>query len=397
MANQARPHPKRTATLSAQTVASKDVSETLWDVVVVGEGWTSVLSVAALGKAGKRVLWVSGSGAKLWPSTPGISQIAAQAPLAELNALLESYGLDALTLSAGEWTREYKNRAFQPLRDVSLDVENACVPETGSFIEAAERLKEALAGSGTDSIVPAEPRSIEALDGQYVVELSNQARVRTRRVLYADRLNGLLALESARPFVPFAQEWSRQGRSALAIQWSAYHPVSALPEFKELFVLTMQKESGEASTRSFHGYFFDSGRRSVWTLIVDPEEAEDNHLLMKRLRRIKQGLSKAFDEVSQAQGGGEWLKSVVKEQVRFENDVLFELRPGGFSRREFALGGTEEGSFSVLSEACGHSEALVQWSEQMQAWRASGFLPHSLEGLPVSHGDRPADVDSMHA
>lgn len=94
--------------------------------------------------------------------------------------------------------------------------------------------------------------------------------------------------------------WTRlKPRPALQLHWEHGTQVGELLRNDIANYQTMviplghdSQESGTKHLRHAMGWFSDEYSRSVWTSILTSEEAEDNHAIVKRIRKLKQAFAK---------------------------------------------------------------------------------------------------------
>ncbi len=95
-------------------------------------------------------------------------------------------------------------------------------------------------------------------------------------------------------------------------------------DVQEGFFGAISREAGEETERHVWGYFTGDGMKSYWTICLSSDEAEDNHAIAKKLRRMKNSLDKMFTGTSWVpEGKADFLSNVRSEQVRFEDAILF--------------------------------------------------------------------------
>jgi len=308
--------------------------------IVIGDGWAALAAAGYLALAGKEILWIKGTGARLI------------APVASLESGL---GSDAwmnlaqkLEISVGEpqrgsFIREFRNKAFRepawlkaPTPEARKEVlaEVLWAPEqrwTGVFetrfeqplSEVEESIRAALTSERFPNlrILADLPVSgIEVNEGQAVaLILGSGEKLKAEQIVYADRWAALPSLTGLPKPLPFLRKREWTG----ALQATLNHEVAVALGVRESFFGTLHKEAGEDQDRRVWGYFSSDGKRSTWTLALSAEEAEDNHLIGKKLRRMKNALDKMFTGESWLPTGkAEFLSTVTGEQVRFEELIL---------------------------------------------------------------------------
>jgi hypothetical protein len=309
--------------------------------VVVGEGWAALGALARLLQdsregSGGEIHWVSGSGGRVISPFASIESAEAATLLEELCA-----GLD---LSLGErvegssFVREFRNRSFREpawIKGVDLEEKRSIrsvelwAPETAlvpveevrwelSLVEIEEQVRERLLGHSRIrriAGVPVEGFKVDSGRIQGVVFGSGE-ELAADQVIYADRWSSLSRLTG----LPKALSLMR-GRDAMGVLQVIFNHSSAIrPEVQEGFFATLNRDSGDTQDRQVFGHFYREGHESIWTTAVTPEEGEDNHLVAKRLRKMKQSLEKMFANSEWAPG--EFAATIKNEQVRFEEGVI---------------------------------------------------------------------------
>lgn len=173
------------------------------------------------------------------------------------------------------------------------------------------------------------------------------------RVIYADRWNGLLGMEGFPKTAPFIRK--REPMGVLQATFVHHKPVGA--GLLEGFYGPCHKDAGEDIQRNVWGYFSEDGKRSFWTLFLAADEAEDNHQIGKKLRRMKQTLDRMFTgDAWLAAGYTDFMSNVLDEQVRFEEGVVFAS--GQAPEKVMELSGLDGVTF--LTDGYGPSLALAQ-------------------------------------
>ena len=342
--------------------------------VVVGEGWAALASLARLLRETEgEILWVSGSGGRV---TPAFASIESEAAATALEGLCSQMDLSLGDRVEGRsFVREFRNKSFREpawkkaadlaecreSRSVELwGAETALVPVEevrweSSLVEIEEQLRERLMSHERIRRIAGVPlEGFKVQDGRVVALLFGSGEeLACGRVIYADRWSQLGRLTG----LPKALAFMR-GREPMGVLQVVFTHVEALrPEVREGFFSVLNRDSGDKHDRQVFGHFYRAGRESVWSSVVTPEEGEDNHLVAKRLRRMKQALEKMFAQTEWAPG--EFAQTIKNEQVRFEEGVLLasgELpdEPIRLARGAQALDGIE-----FVSDGYGVGPALL--------------------------------------
>ena len=129
------------------------------------------------------------------------------------------------------------------------------------------------------------------------------------------------------------------------------------------FTASRAKSSNGTSSATF----LDSGMRSIWSLCVSADEAQDNHEIAKKLRRMKGAIEKMFagpgwlkpapaDGKSEPQPPRDFLSNIRSERFRFVPDAAFA--PGQALLTPEKLPALHNASF--LTDGYGPSCALAQ-------------------------------------
>lgn len=327
--------------------------------IVIGDGWAALATVGFLvqgirekslaeGRAAEgRVVWIAGTGTRMQSALPGMET----GPGVEVWArLARGFGIDPGEPRAGNYLREFRNKAFrEPLwnkapnpeaRKETID-ESLWSPErtlvplwetrfamTVNEIEAAIRallLGDSEEGAPWRALirrVEGLPVSHLALEGGYVrsVRLASGEEIAGSRIYYADRwadLPGITGLPKNLAFI-------RRREPTSLLQATLTHAVPVGSDVKEGFFNTLHKESGEEFERHLWGHFSSDGAQSYWTLGITHEEVEDNHQIAKKLRRLKSGLDKMFTGSAWIpEGKADFMENVRSESVRFQESVLY--------------------------------------------------------------------------
>ena len=123
------------------------------------------------------------------------------------------------------------------------------------------------------------------------------------------------------------------------------------------FFAALHRESGDRLDRHFWGYFSADGTRSVWTLGLATEEAEDNHQIAKKLRKLKASLDKIFKGSDLIpEGKQSFSDTLIGEQFRFVEEAIFAQG----SPPEAPLSMKQVSGIQFMTDAYGPARALQQ-------------------------------------
>lgn len=335
--------------------------------IVIGDGW------AALGLVGflaadqdTKVTWVSASGARVFSPLPTLEMSAPNVGAdawAHLFAALEIEREEYGEILAGSFLREFRNKAFREpawskaptpedrqevLKEMIWSAERMMVPVfEGRFHRSLGELE-----SMVREKLLNHPR-VRRLEGVPVkgiqngsVALANGETIEAAHIFYADRWKDMFGIEGMPKAIPFTRRRAPMG--ALQAVFTLTNPVNE--GAREGFFGSLHKEAGEEAERHIWGYFSNDGLKSYWTLCLSSEEAEDNHAIAKKLRRMKNAVDKMFSLEK------DFFSNVREEQVRFEEDYFYS--EGDVPAERLALNELEGVSF--LTDGYGPSASLKQ-------------------------------------
>jgi hypothetical protein len=336
--------------------------------VVIGDGWAAMSSVAFLAAAGKQVIWVTGTGARLTAPLPVLDASDAGATGVQAwGALAQTYGMEIGEFAHGSFLREFRNKSFRPLLWTKAPTPEARKEVMQEMLWEAERGLAPLF-EGRFALSPAEieekvreylaqtphVRRIENMPVQEViveagaaagVRLGTGEVLRSEKVIYADRWESLGQIEGLPKGLAFPKKRYPVG----VLQAEFEHELPMAAGLQEAFIGSLHKEAGEEIEHHVWGYFSGDGTRSVWSLCMTPEEAEENHTIGKRLRRMKSTLDKMFAESG-------YFSKVKSERVRFEESILFTA--GEVPTKPIALDSIQ--GLNFLTDGYGPTAALSQ-------------------------------------
>jgi hypothetical protein len=332
-------------------------------VVVIGDGWSALACCRFLTQNSVPVVWVQGSGARILPVLPSL----AHGPGVEAwKKLAESSGVELGPEQSGCFLREFRNKAFReplwtkaPTVEARSEVLRECLwgaeaSFTGPFETRFDLLPEEIENRARTWAPATSPERIEGLpiiefkiENKQVrsVVLGSGREIACSQVIYADLWSQLPKISGLPRSLPFTRRREPVG----LIQATFHHEAQfeSSEAISEGFFGSLHREAGEDSDRHLFGYFLDGGKRSVWSLCVSGDEAEDNHTIAKKLRRMKSALEKMFTGM---------LTNVRSEQVRFTPEAVFASGTPLTSPERIAA--LENAAF--LSDGYGPSSALAQ-------------------------------------
>lgn len=351
-------------------------------LVVVGEGWAALGLLGFLSTnpdlTGRPLVWISGTGARMFPALPSLEAGEGTTGPEHWARLTQCLGIEAGELRSGSYLREFRNKAFRNpswekthtleerrgVRDEELwapERSIAPVHETRFALSIAEiesQVREKLLAKAEAGII----RRIESIPlaafeapGGLLesIKLGNGETIQCERFFFADRWGMISQIEGMPKGIPFVRSRDPVG----VLQAALTHEVPVAAGATEGFFNTLHKEAGEEADRHLFGYFTSDGARSFWTLCFSPEEAEDNHAIAKKLRRMKNALDKMFPtQPWLPEGKPDFMSNVKGEQVRFEEGVVYAK--GEPPRERVTLSGVE--GLCFLTDGYGPGSALDQ-------------------------------------
>jgi len=306
--------------------------DTTAPIIVFGESSASVYLIHELTKQNESILWITGSGARLIPVTPYVKSEKALATLLSAQA-----SPSVRSLEHGTFHRTFRNKSFQfPVwkRAASLEAQEEAFDE---IMWDPEKVFLGVQEYRMSGLTPVQIENklrvffedhpqvkkiqsntpiveFEVYEHGGKVQFSDGFITEFKQFYFCDSLNELRALPKLQAVFRLPLSAIKSGNQMNALQVVFHHGVSLEHSRDVCFVIPMNRDSGETFDRNILGYFLDE-RTSVWTVFLKPAECEDNHDIMKKLRKLKQTLTRAFDSP-------DLLSTVVKEQVRFEENCL---------------------------------------------------------------------------
>lgn len=364
---------------------------------IIGNGWSALCALSQALKMGEdlELFWVTVSAPSFMPPTPSFTSEKAAKALSP-------------NVQSGLFTRVFKNRSFQ-IPDWGRDEEALLElwgPERqffspveyridGDVIELLQALRQEVECRFAENPKAKKWEGVPLLkvkseDGHFSLELGSGESIEVDEVIYADRWSHLARIQGMPKTMHWGEEKIRlidissRWSISSALQVSFEHQTThVLPDSQMTFVSKLPRESGEKIDRHLMGYFLDS-HRSQWTLFLTSEEEEDNHEIAKKIRRMKQTLNKMFADFF---GEKTIMDSVISEQVRFQEDVVFgEALPftgvPTFSDKKGAWD-----RFQLVTDEWGLSQSL-EWAGPLET---ESLLDRGTESHPSDVVGRSTD------
>jgi len=369
---------KSSRNASAQAVVRNETGP--YTHVVVGDGSAALWTLATLlaprvsgeDLESSSILWLKGAGAQLHPVVPGLDFETGGRRVIEFVA--RHLGWNDLEFEEGQFLREFRNKAFREpswYRSRSAGPEQQLADRNDSIWEPEQvfaplkqvRVSPDLATLENRirafvdahlncwSLAHTPIQSVETGDAGLSLVLGNGKTVQTQHLFFADRWTVLNSIEGLPRPLGFLR--GRNPHSVLQAvlthelpsQESTFREAHAVSVFSPApkkmaslierptglcFYSLANKDSGETVERQVWGYFIEGGRQSVWSIALEREEAEDNHHIAKKLRRIHQAVEKMFssstteDESTAAHQRTEASQlPILEERVAFEEARVF--------------------------------------------------------------------------
>jgi hypothetical protein len=264
-------------------------------IIVVGDGWSALSSVAHLlsqpnqhDTRSQEIIWVAGSVSRALSPLPtthlGFAKLARHFGV-ELGQHHSSNGRNAYAT----YLREFKNKAFrEPIFSKGEDREQAIVenlwgPEQKvalltddrfelSAAEIEESLRAKIIESEFSNLKRIEGNTFSGLkiaDGQVqAIVLASGEELECSRVIFCDRWSLLPKIQGLPKGLSFTR--SRDPHGLLQATFSHTIPVGV--GVLEGFFATMNREAGEEFDRHVWGYFSADGKQSFWTICLTSNE-----------------------------------------------------------------------------------------------------------------------------
>lgn len=299
---------------------------------VMGDSWSAVLAVAYWLKKnsshdgsmqeGKKIVWVHGNRAHTVPPYAGFPS---QKLMAFAGGALDDDG-DAQSVLLNTCDRLYKNKSFRPLVTEKSDgLENFTEYELGFFrdlqcsvIEGGVLFQDwwadLIAGLAEDAnvvhIVDSDLVEFDMSSDGGIAKFAQGETVYFEKFIFADRFKELRRFPKLAVALTAQTEMTRTSHFSGLLQVRFQHGEPVQLPCGIRYILPMTKDAGDDSERHTFGVML-SENASIWNVAIPASDAEDNAILGKRLKKLKQAISKVFDD----QPG---LQNLSSEQVRFE-------------------------------------------------------------------------------
>ncbi len=318
-------------------------------IVVIGDGWCALGAVSFCLAAGMRVDWVPGMNTRIEP------------PLAYLEAgpgvrvwlnLIQKFKISCGELEYGSYLREFRNQAFR--KPLWMQTESASVSAEQLMKElwAPERrwlglldahwnqmtlgeiensLREKLQDHHFSSLLrringlPLLKIKVSETD-RLSVFLGSGEELKCDQFIYADRWSQFQSLDG----IPSAFRLLKSKKDPQGVLQAHFnHKISLCEGVLESFIIPLaqgDRKLDRQVKRHVFGYFSMDGRQSTWTLCLPPDEAEDNHLITKKFRRLKNTLDRVFSGSAFIPTGyANFGATIEKEQIRFQEEAVFSM------------------------------------------------------------------------
>jgi hypothetical protein len=341
--------------------------------LVFGEGSASVFLISQLLKHHQKVVWVQDSGSQIWPVMPYVKSELA------LGAMLDTYQMVsnevfAHPMEKGIAHRVFRNKGFKlPVwkRTANLESQQQAfeelvwTPEQTAIgvteirvaglspMKIEESLREAMdAHPNLTKVEMAPVVDLEVMNPGGKIHFSNGTAIEFHQLYYCGPLSDLRSNPKLSNLLKYQVGKAKASTAVSALQVVFHHSEPLLQSLETGLVIPMNRDSGETFDRDVIGYFVEP-TRSVWTVFLQADEVEENHEIMKKLRKLKQSLNKAFDgQDFLPLGKKDFMATVDKEQVRFEPGYV--VIEGEFKQT------ANNADFILLNDSFGLTAALEQ-------------------------------------
>ncbi len=301
-------------------------------VIVFGEGSASVFVIQELLKRNEFVVWVAGSGSHLLPVMPHLKSDAA------LSVLASAAQFAGLTVESpvekGLCHRVFRSKAFK-LPNWKKSEEQTWAPQLAYLAQEEYRIEgldPALIEERLRKQFETETRITRVENAPVIefelysqggkVQFANGLLTEFKQFYFCDDLSMLKGFPKLMPVMKAQMKGVKTGAKMGALQVLFHHSVPLKQWINRGLLIPMNRDSGETFERDVMGYFMEP-TRSVWTVLLQPTECEENHEIMKKLRKLKQSLNRAFESPEfLPDGKKEFMATVEREQVRFEETAI---------------------------------------------------------------------------
>jgi hypothetical protein len=302
-------------------------------ILVYGEGSSSVFLIHELIKRNERVVWVAGSSAPLLPLMPHMkSELALSTLASAADSLAVSY---ESRIEKGLCHRVFKNKSFKLsnwkkaseqtwIPELSLLGEDECRMEGLNPVLIEERLRASFESHPLITRVERSPvLEFEIFEEGGKIQFAGGMLTEFKRFYFCDDPASLKAFPKLQTIFKNQMKGIKPASRMGALQVVFHHSAPLKQAMSRGLVIPMNRESGETFDRDVLGYFVEP-TRSIWTVFLNPSECEENHEIMKKLRKLKQSLNRAFEGPEfLPEGKKEFISTVEREQVRFEDSALY--------------------------------------------------------------------------
>ncbi len=373
-------------------------------IIVFGEGSASVFLIAQLVKRNESVVWVNGSGAKLTPVMPYLTHSSALGAMLDSLAVVSEEGF-ARPMERGTFHRVFRNKGFKLAswkRSTNLATQQQAfeemvwAPEQAflgtqelrmaglSPARAEEILRDAFENHALVKKVQSAPViEFEVFDHGGKIQFANGFLTEFKAFYFCDALSELKAIPKLASVFKHPLSGVKTGDLVNALQVTFHHSVPLNQSLDLGLVIPMNRDAGETFDRDVLGYFLDPSK-SVWTVFLQPEECEENHDIMKKLRKMKQSLNRAFDNPEfLPEGKKDFLSTIEKEFFRFEANCL--VTAGAFKASK------SNSDFTIISDAFGLSKGLQSIAELFQ------IEPVEFQDMTLNSDSANMDLDGVEA
>jgi len=353
-------------------------------VLVYGESSAAVFLISQLIKNNESVIWATGSGAKLLPVMPYVKSELALGTLFDARKLI-SDEIFAHPVEKGVFHRVFRNKGFklpswkktsdfeaqqQAFEELVWAPEQSCVgvqeirisgmnpaqieQQLRQAFETHPRVKKIAATPVLELEVYEHGGKIQFANGQGESERITEFK----QFYFCDSLTELKMLPKLATVFKHQLANVKMSDRVSALQVVFHHSEPLRQEIDTGIVIPMNRDAGETFDRDVLGYFVEP-TKSVWTVFMQMDEIEENHEIMKKLRKLKQSLNKAFDSPEfLPEGHTDFMSTVQREQVRFEEGCL--MTEGSFRESE------ANPDFAMITDAFGFTQALESIARRFQ-------------------------------
>lgn len=342
-------------------------------VLVFGEGSAAVFLIAQLLKHNESIIWVKDSGSQVWPVMPYVKSELALGALIDTHQII-SNEVFANPIEKGTAHRVFRNKGFKMpgwKRSSNLETQQQAFEDTVwapeqsylgvtelriaglSTMRIEQELRTALEiNPAVKKVEMAPVVEFEVFEHGGKVQFTNGFITEFKQLFYCGPLAELKAIPKLATVLKHQMAKAKTSSAVSALQVVFQHSEPLAQSIETGLVIPMNRDSGETFDRDVLGYFSEP-TRSVWTVFLQADEIEENHEIMKKLRKLKASLNKAFDSPDfLPQGKKDFMATVEKEMFRFEEGFL--VIEGEYKQS------TANADFVLLNDSFGLTYALEQ-------------------------------------